>query len=115
MTVRLADGPTENEGRVEVYHNGKWGRVCGDGWDMNNAVIVCKELGFGQASSIQLSTEQYSGQIWLNNLNCDGTELIIAQCSHEGWDNDACIFNYVGVTCAGKLNYLPDFICVHTT
>ena len=101
-TVRLVNGPTKYEGRVEVYHNGEWGTVCDNGWDLNDAQVVCSELGIGNAvtASHGASYGQGSGEIWLDNLNCVGTEGTIGDCSHRGWGTASCSHSEdVGVKC----------------
>ena len=87
--VRLVNGPTQYEGRVEVYHNGEWGTVSDDGcWDLNDAQVVCRELGFGQAVAATQNRfyGEHSGKVWFNNLNCVGNESSIGECSHTGWE-----------------------------
>ena len=72
---------------MEVYHNGEWGTVCDDGWDLNDAQVVCNELGLGKATAA-IPGAFYglgSGQIWLDDVNCVGTEGTIGNCSHRGW------------------------------
>ena len=100
-TVRLVNGPTEYEGRVEVYHNGEWGTVCDDGWDLNDAQIVCNELGLGNAVAATVSAfyGKGTGQVWLDNLECVGTEKTIGNCSHSGWGSSCSHGEDAGVKC----------------
>ena len=69
---------------MEVYHNGEWGTVCDDEWDLNDAQVVCSELGYGYATAALHNAfyGQGGGQIWLVNANCAGTEDTIKNCSH---------------------------------
>ena len=85
----MVNGESEYEGRVEVYYNGEWGTVCDDGWDLNDAQVVCRQLGFGAATNSAFFG-MGSGQILLKNLSCLGTELNIEDCSHDGWGVEDC-------------------------
>ena len=92
VTVRLVNGSTKYEGRVEVHYNGVWGTVCDNGWDLNNAQVVCNELGLEKSVAARHSAfyGSGSGQIWLDDVNCVGTELSIKNCSHRGWGSHNC-------------------------
>jgi len=46
-TVRLVGSSSEREGRLEVYHDGVWGTVCGDDFNDAAARVACNSLGFG--------------------------------------------------------------------
>ena len=110
--VRLVNGSTSYEGRVEVYHNGEWGTVCDDGWDLNDAQVVCNELGVGRAISAKhdASYGQGSGRIWLDNVNCISTELTVRNCTHRGWGIHDCDHaKDAGVRCvSGKILYVAN-------
>ena len=43
--MRLAGGSGENEGRVEVCLGGEWGAICDRGWGVNDATVICRQLG----------------------------------------------------------------------
>ena len=101
--VRLVEGSSKHEGRVEVYHNGAWGTVCDDGWDLRDAMVVCYELGYGPAV-VALGHAAFgrgSGRIWYDNVNCGGREANLTQCAHNGLGVHNCRHREdAGVICA---------------
>lgn len=90
--IRLVDGTTAYEGRVEVLHNGIWGTVCDDSWDMNEARVVCRQLGYRDAVDALHSAYFGSGTgpIWLDDLHCSGSETSLDQCPHRGYGSHNC-------------------------
>ena len=90
--IRLVNGGA-NYGRVEVYHNGQWGTVCDDGWDINDANVVCRQLGFSSAAFAPLLATfgQGSDPIWMTNIKCQGEEESLFNCAHAGWIVKNCI------------------------
>ena len=52
--VRLVNGSTSSEGRVEICYNGVWGSVCDSGWNDQDAAIVCLQLNFQGTSTYSL-------------------------------------------------------------
>ncbi|XP_078663425.1 uncharacterized protein LOC144906732 [Branchiostoma floridae x Branchiostoma belcheri] len=90
--VRLVGGSYYHEGRVEVLHNGQWGTICDDAWDINDARVVCRQLGFPGADAEKSSAHfgQGSGPIWMDDVGCTGGETMMGQCSHNGWGSHNC-------------------------
>ena len=102
-SIRLRGGSNELEGRVEIFHNGQWGTVCDDLWDDTNAAVACRSLGFSSMNAMFRSSAGFgagTGQIWLDNVNCTGTEARLIDCPANSPGSHNCNHNEdVGVVC----------------
>jgi len=118
--IRLVDGNNNLEGRVEILYNGIWGTVCDDSWSIQDAHVICRQLGFGHAlqATVRANFGQGTGTIWLDNVLCIGSETRIEDCTHNGWGTHNCAHSEdAGVVCsAGKLFYelqITTYSCVY--
>ncbi|XP_028650989.2 neurotrypsin isoform X1 [Erpetoichthys calabaricus] len=92
LLIRLADGESQKEGRVEVFQNGQWGTVCDDGWTDRDATVVCRQLGFEGLSKARSMAYFGEGQgpIHLDNVKCSGHEQTLRQCEAQEQDKHNC-------------------------
>ncbi|XP_066296405.1 deleted in malignant brain tumors 1 protein-like isoform X1 [Branchiostoma lanceolatum] len=103
--IRLVGGPFPYLGRVEVrpVDSNDWGTVCDDSFDIQDATVVCRMLGYERA--VQYHEGAYfgqgSGNIYMDDLRCSGSETSLFDCGYDGWGNNNCGHGEdVGVTCA---------------
>lgn len=103
--IRLANGPSRCQGRVEILYNGSWGTVCDDDWDIVDANVVCRQLGCGHAITLPaaMTFGQGSGPIFLDNVDCKGWEAALSECWSHGWGIHNCYhYEDVAVVCNGN-------------
>ena len=100
--LRLQDGTAADNGRLEVFNNGQWGTVCDDVFGTNDARVACRQLGYPQGSVIRnTNTVNGTGPIFLDQLECGGSESRLVDCSHNGIGiHDCQHIEDVGVNCA---------------
>ena len=69
-----------------MNYDGEWCTVCDDGWDYDDADVVCRQLGFGSSGTPYYSAYfgEGSGPILLDNVTCIGSESTLANCGHLG-------------------------------
>ena len=100
LLVRLGGDKYLGEGLVQVYHEKTWGWICSEKWNKQNADVLCRELGYTNASSSYSSSANMVGEVWMNNVQCQGTERSLLFCAHDGWKSHSCTNGRVaGVFC----------------
>ena len=88
---------------MEVYWGGTWGTVCNDYWGISDATVVCRELGYSRA--LRAVTDgtfggNYALDILLDNVFCNGDEVTVFDCPHNGVGVHNCRhYEDAGVRC----------------
>nr|XP_022339788.1 intracellular protein transport protein uso1-like [Crassostrea virginica] len=98
--IRIVNGDSTS-GRVEIFHNGAWGTVCDDNWDAYDAIVVCRMLGLsGGLARGSATFGQGSGNIWLDEVSCNGQEQSLFSCVHPSYGQHDCSHGEdAGVVC----------------
>ncbi|XP_076379231.1 uncharacterized protein LOC143259719 isoform X2 [Megalopta genalis] len=106
--IRLANGSTPLEGRVEVRHHGVWGTVCDDDFSKAAATVICRSLGYEGNAMVKKDGffGPGEGPIWLDEVSCRGNETQLNRCRHNSWGRHNCDHNEdAGVICSrGDVN-----------
>ena len=111
LDMRLVNGTSPGQGRVEVYHAGEWGTVCDDQWSLENINVVCQALGYPVASEVNLPLQTSfghgMGNIILDDVTCLGNETDLFECQHERYFETNCGHSEdISVTCLpGKIMF----------
>ncbi|XP_051813984.1 CD5 antigen-like [Acanthochromis polyacanthus] len=86
-SVRLVDRSNLCSGRLQVKRNQVWSSVCSDGFDLQDAEVVCRELGCGSPSGFK---EELYGEApeWIPEFRCGGHESALLHCERS--DRDTC-------------------------
>ena len=71
-------------GRIEVHYAGTWGSVYASGWDIKDATVACRQLGYHSASlsgyRIFCSSDI---TMWFTDFTCFGNETSLEQCARD--------------------------------
>ncbi|VDI25914.1 Hypothetical predicted protein, partial [Mytilus galloprovincialis] len=105
--LRITDGFAENQGRLEIKYKGEWGTVCDNQFDNVDAEVACRQLGYCSGFMIPANkVDDGIGTIWLNNVNCSGSESELLNCTFNTDASNCRHYGDVGIHCF--LNCSPD-------
>ena len=124
--LRLVNGGSSLEGRLEVCLNGVWGTICDHSWDDTDAGVACSQMGYsargtncttschvnpytfhsnthtGSVSRRSAYFDEGFGPVQFTSFQCNGTETRLQDCAYT-IQNTCTHSTDAGVTCAGKL------------
>lgn len=90
--IRLAgDSVKPSEGRVEILYTPSgsdkpiWGTICDDQWEIEDAKVVCRQLGLegAIAATREATFGRGTGRIWMNDVKCQGDEDSLNKCKYD--------------------------------
>ena len=82
---------------MEIFFNGRWGKICSGGWDSADASVVCRQLGLHGANVSVIYDTTNTTLDYLRNVGCKGDEAKLIDCRYTGWS--VTCYKYGGVMC----------------
>lgn len=102
--VKLVNGSSACEGRVQILYREHWSAVCHTGWDLEDATVLCQELDCGDTAELKAYAGPSVGQTWIDNVACTGNEWTVQDCPFTGWGVSSCLNSlHAGVLCQSKI------------
>ncbi|XP_071786347.1 neurotrypsin-like [Asterias amurensis] len=96
--VRLDTGQNEvspYEGVVQVYNNGSWGGVCAGEFGNEEAMVVCRQLGYRLHTRTAKSQDMFPGNnnmvVTVSWLHCYGIESSLGNCKTVKYETGASL------------------------
>ena len=105
--LRLKGGKANHEGTVEIKYHGTWGTICNDQWDLDDANVICRQLGFAKAVSLSPGypiTPSAGTQPVITGLRCRGYEVSLGLCVFQSLE-------YVAHRCSHSKD--AQVVCAH--
>ncbi|KAK3089728.1 hypothetical protein FSP39_005947 [Pinctada imbricata] len=100
---KIVNGRNNYTGRIEINHNGEWGVICDDNWDLQDAAVACRMLGFSFGAKVAVGRSVFgigNGNFLLDDVNCTGNEISLVDCHKKPWKSHNCRNSEVaGVIC----------------
>lgn len=101
VQLRLAGGPNWCAGNVEIYYFGAWEKVCGYLWDLQDAEVVCRQLGCGSPlTTTHFFPSSNPNPYMFTEVNCTGYESYLWNCLYT-YGYRACHHGAASVVCSG--------------
>ena len=79
----------KNTGIIDVTYFGQSGRICGDNWDDNDALVLCRNKSYSKGIAYHHTGNEFfhplleRGPFWMLNVTCTGNEKSLEQCKFE--------------------------------
>jgi len=101
-TVQLVGGDGYSRGNVFTYnYEGYFGPICDDYWSLENARVVCAQLGFSRDNATVYVSSTFGSVPYvfaMDDVQCSGNEATIQECDYNA--SDDCNANEgAGVQC----------------
>ena len=128
--IKLSGSSYSSQGRVDLCINGTWGTICSDYFDINDANVVCRQLGYFPygmlvkcyyyhskihciSGAIIINSWSNVFPVYINDLNCTGNESTVWDCPHNGLIDYSCYYrNDAAIACQGISNYVDSLLAL---